>query len=190
MPRTARRAGALTAALALALTPVACTSGYGSGAGEDAAGPSPAASATASPAARPGTPPAEPSPTTPPSSTPPSPAPPSGDRLSGTRVVTSLDRGDGSPPRLLAVVCDPPGGDVAAPDAACALLAELGPDGLTAVEGGTSCAQVVGGPETAVVEGVVAGEEVRTSLSRTDACATARWDRLAPLLTPAQAPSR
>jgi hypothetical protein len=53
-----------------------------------------------------------------------------------------------------------------------ALLPELRPDP------GEVCAQIYGGPERMVVEGVIGGDPVRAQVTRTDGCEIARYDRL------------
>lgn len=47
---------------------------------------------------------------------------------------------------------------------------------------GQVCAQIYGGPERARISGVVEGEKVDLSLSRSDSCKIAQWDRLSWLL--------
>lgn len=56
-------------------------------------------------------------------------------------------------------------------------------DALAPLPSDVVCATVYGGPETARVTGTVRGRPVDLELSRTDACRTAQWDRLGPLLT-------
>ena len=46
------------------------------------------------------------------------------------------------------------------------------------------CAQVYGGPEKATITGTWRGEPIFAVLARTNACETARWDALVPLVPP------
>lgn len=80
--------------------------------------------------------------------------------------------------RRTTLTCDPPGGDHPQPEAACQVVDQLQP-----LPSDVVCAEVYGGPETATVRGTVRGRPVDLALSRTDACRTAQWDRLAPLLS-------
>jgi hypothetical protein len=80
--------------------------------------------------------------------------------------------------RRTTLTCDPPGGDHPQPEAACAVV-----DALQPLPSDAACTQVYGGPETATVRGTVRGRPVELSLSRTDGCRIAQWDRLAPLLS-------
>ena len=81
------------------------------------------------------------------------------------------------------LTCDPAGGTHPDPEQACAAV-----DGhrsaLNPVPKGKMCAQVYGGPERATVSGTWRGEQILATLSRTDACQTARWNALVGLLPP------
>jgi hypothetical protein len=79
------------------------------------------------------------------------------------------------------VTCDPVGGSHPDPERACAAV-ENHRSALDPVPKDKMCAQVYGGPEKATVTGVWAGEQVFASLSRINACETARWDALVPLV--------
>jgi hypothetical protein len=46
----------------------------------------------------------------------------------------------------------------------------------------TACAQVYGGPATALVTGRIGGKEVHATFDLRDSCAIARWERLSWLL--------
>jgi hypothetical protein len=74
--------------------------------------------------------------------------------------------------------CDPASGTVPDPAAACAALARGGPALLAPVPADRACAEIWGGPQTARVEGTVAGEPVASTFSRANACEMERWDRL------------
>jgi hypothetical protein len=97
-------------------------------------------------------------------------------------LVIEVDRGDGSPPEEYTLTCvGSAEGSVPEPEAACQQL-----DGMTEpfapLPGDIVCAEVYGGPQTARITGLWRGEPVDLQLSRTNACHTAQWDRLAPLL--------
>ncbi|MHA7154596.1 subtilase-type protease inhibitor [Arthrobacter sp. TMN-50] len=68
------------------------------------------------------------------------------------------------------------------PAAACEVLTSHGDLIMAAPEPGAMCTQQYGGPETAVVKGTVAGEQVKASFSRENGCEIARWTMFAPLL--------
>jgi hypothetical protein len=96
-------------------------------------------------------------------------------------------REDGSRPRTQRVWtlrCGPPGGTHAAPANACRGLIRVGWRAFLPVPPATVCTQIYGGPQTAVVSGVVAGRPVWARLRRENGCEIARWNRLAFLLPP------
>lgn len=89
--------------------------------------------------------------------------------------------------QTLMLTCDPAGGDHPAPAAACRDLAqEQQPFAPLTPE--DACAEIDGGPQTAVVSGTYRGQQVTLRVSRTDGCRIAQWDRLGALLS-AVAPS-
>lgn len=94
----------------------------------------------------------------------------------------ALDRGDGSAPQELTLVCDAAAsGTHPSPQQACEQLERLGspfeplPDGVV-------CTEQYGGPQSARVTGSWQGQPVDLRLSRIDGCRAAQWDRLGPLL--------
>ena len=167
MPRSCRPAAA---ALALALTGLL-------------AGCGPSDDARTTPQEQPtGSAPATPPSATPPSPTSQSPTPPSADAEEGPTALT-VTVADGAGLRATrTLTCDPVGGDVPDPAAACAALAEAGPAALEPPRGDLRCTMEFGGPQTATVTGTVRGRPVTADLDRTNGCEIARWDALAPLL--------
>jgi aminoglycoside phosphotransferase (APT) family kinase protein len=90
--------------------------------------------------------------------------------------------------QLLTLRCDPARGTVPHPAAACRQLRALGADAFAPTPRGMgTCAQLYGGPMTAIVAGVYEGRHVWTRLSRVDGCKIARWTRVAFLLPPVPA---
>ena len=79
------------------------------------------------------------------------------------------------------LTCDPAGGDLPDPAAACAALA-AGADALAPVPADAVCTELYGGPEEARITGTLDGEPVDASLSRANGCEIDRWERLRPLL--------
>jgi hypothetical protein len=79
------------------------------------------------------------------------------------------------------LTCDPAGGDLTDPAAACAAL-EAEADALEPVPPDTACTLLYGGPEQARITGTIDGEPVEAVLSRVDGCQIDRWERLRPLL--------
>jgi hypothetical protein len=79
------------------------------------------------------------------------------------------------------LTCDPTGGDHPDAKAACTAVADHR-SALNPVPKDRMCAQVYGGPEKATITGTWRGEQVFAALNRTNACETARWDALVPLV--------
>ncbi|MCO7221989.1 SSI family serine proteinase inhibitor [Klenkia sp. PcliD-1-E] len=117
-----------------------------------------------------------------PSSAPSSDATPTA--VGGTALTVVVDPdGTGESVVVGTLSCDPTGGDVPDPAAACAQVAAVGPAGFAAPDPGAVCTQQYDGPQTATVSGTVAGQPVDASFSRTDGCAISRWDALSALLS-------
>ncbi len=99
----------------------------------------------------------------------------------GTSELTVVvDDGTGST-TTWRLTCDPVGGDHPDAEKACAAVADHR-SALNPVPKDRMCAQVYGGPEKATVTGTWRGEQVFAALNRTNACETARWDALVPLV--------
>ena len=98
------------------------------------------------------------------------------------RIAYREDGSRPSPQRVWTLRCDPPGGTHPARAKACRGLARVGWQAFQPVPPDTACTEIYGGPQTAVVTGVVAGRHVWTRLRRENGCEIARWDRLAFLL--------
>jgi hypothetical protein len=80
--------------------------------------------------------------------------------------------------------CDPVGGTHPRRASACRELARLGRRAFQAPLPRTACAELYGGPQTAIVSGTVDGRRVWARLSRIDGCQIARWGRVPSLLPP------
>ena len=96
-------------------------------------------------------------------------------------LVVEVRADPAGPVRRHSLTCRPTGGDLPDAGAACAAL-DARPDLLAPLPADRVCAQVLSGPETATVRGTWRGAPVDLALSRTDACRTAQWQALAPLL--------
>lgn len=100
----------------------------------------------------------------------------------GSQLTITVDDGTGKTTSWT-LTCDPAGGTHPDPEGACAAV-----DGhrsaLEPVPAGRACAQVYSGPERAQITGTWRGEQISASLSRNDACQTARWNALVPLVPP------
>lgn len=151
----------LTVALAATLTACATPAGDGGAAPPGSSSPGPSATASAPPTS--------------------SPTPGATSSAAADLTITLDETGSGSP-RTFTLSCDPVGGDHPDADAACATLADLGPEAFAPPPRDEMCTQQYGGPEVATVEGTVAGTPVTAQLSRTDGCEISRWDALAPVL--------
>lgn len=97
-----------------------------------------------------------------------------------SELTVVVDDGTGST-TTWRLTCDPPGGDHPDAQKACAALADHR-SALNPVPKDRMCAQVYGGPEKATVTGTWRGEQVFAALNRTNACESARWDALVPLV--------
>ena len=87
---------------------------------------------------------------------------------------------DSAAPRVLTLHCAPARGTVASPAAACRRLIVIGDRAFAPTpRGQRACAQIYGGPMTALVTGIYFGRPVWARLSRVDGCAIARWQRVA-----------
>lgn len=98
----------------------------------------------------------------------------------GSAITVVVDDGTGATTRWT-LTCDPVGGDHPQATQACAAL-EARASALRPVPKDRMCAQVYGGPEKATITGTWRGEPVLATLNRTNACETARWDALVPLV--------
>ncbi|MER3410808.1 MAG: hypothetical protein C4306_12230 [Thermoleophilia bacterium] len=80
--------------------------------------------------------------------------------------------------------CSPPGGTLPKPARACRRLARLGRAAFAPVPAHAACTDIYGGPQLALVRGLVDGRRVWALLRRRNGCEIARWDRLSPWLLP------
>ena len=110
------------------------------------------------------------------------PTSPASSASTASQLTITVDDGTGQTTRWT-LTCDPAGGTHPDPEGACAAV-----DGhrgaLDPVPAGRACAQVYSGPERAQITGSWRGERISASLSRNDACQTARWNALVPLVPP------
>jgi hypothetical protein len=96
-------------------------------------------------------------------------------------TITLWPEGRGGPSREATLTCEPATGTHPDPERACALLTgDL--QALEPVPPDAACTMIFGGPEEAEIAGVVNGEEVHATFSRTNGCELDRWDRLAGVL--------
>jgi hypothetical protein len=72
--------------------------------------------------------------------------------------------------------CDPAGGTLPRPAAACRRLSTLTRP-FAPVPKDTACTQIFGGPQVARVIGVFRGRRVWVTFNRTDGCQIDRWNR-------------
>jgi hypothetical protein len=86
------------------------------------------------------------------------------------------------------LTCDPAGGTLASPAAACAALTRVS-DPFAPVKRGMMCPMIYAGPQTATIRGTWHGKHVNATFSRVDGCQTARWSRIAPVFGPYAKPS-
>jgi hypothetical protein len=107
-------------------------------------------------------------------------APGSGSSNTAAELTIVLGDATTSPPieERWTLGCDPPSGDLPDPDAACAGLAEL-MDPWSPVPDDVVCAEIFGGPQTLKVTGSFGAEVIDATFTRTNACETERFDRIA-----------
>lgn len=79
--------------------------------------------------------------------------------------------------------CNPAGGTLPQPAAACRRLGRLRAP-FAPTPNGTACTQIYGGPQIALVTGRFRSHSVHANFSRKDGCEIARWNRLAFLFAP------
>lgn len=84
--------------------------------------------------------------------------------------------------------CSPPAGTLPGPARACRGLAAAGRAAFRPVPKNAACTAVYGGPQKALVRGVVAGARIWTVVTRVDGCEIARWERLRFVLPPGGVP--
>jgi hypothetical protein len=96
-------------------------------------------------------------------------------------TITFWPEGKGGPSREATLACEPTAGTHPEPERACALLA-ADPEALEPVPPDAVCTMIFGGPEEAEIVGVVNGQDVHATFSRTNGCEIDRWDRLAGVL--------
>jgi hypothetical protein len=98
--------------------------------------------------------------------------------------VTFWEDGTGKPDAVWTLRCGPPRGSLARPARACRNLATGGARLFAETPPNVACTQLYGGPQKARIVGIVGGRRVWTTVSRTDGCEIARWQRLSPWLLP------
>jgi hypothetical protein len=84
--------------------------------------------------------------------------------LPGTKVVWTLR-------------CEPAGGTLPRPVVACRELRRLGWQTLRPVPADVACTEIYGGPQVAIVTGLVDGRRVWAKLRRDNGCEIDRWTR-------------
>ncbi|MBT2415268.1 hypothetical protein J7I94_32820 [Streptomyces sp. ISL-12] len=99
-------------------------------------------------------------------------------------TITVRDAGAGKD-GTYELYCRPGRGSHPDPAGACAAVdrsTRAGQDAFAPVPEGSFCTMQYGGPATAHVTGVWAGQRVDATYDRRDGCRIARWNRLVPLL--------
>lgn len=177
--RTPAQACAVLVAAALLS---ACSPGQGSGipSGETSAPPTVSATASAEPPGSPGGPSAD-TETSVPAPAPETPAAPSGPGQGNAELAIIVIPSEGEPETSYTLVCvdGVPAAESVHPDAdaACAALKDnAGLLNSSAPGTAQACTQQYGGPQKAVVTGVVDGVPVDAAFSRTDGCEIGAWD--------------
>jgi hypothetical protein len=112
-----------------------------------------------------------------------SPGPPA-TAVAADLTITVDATGEGAT-QTFTLTCDPVGGDHPDAAAACDTLAAAGgADAFAPTPRDVACTEQWGGPQTATIEGTVAGERVSGTFDRTNGCEISRWDHLEALFGP------
>src|SRR5262249_52334124 len=74
--------------------------------------------------------------------------------------------------------CKPAGGSLPRAARACRMLQTLR-DPFAPVRPNSLCTEIYGGPQVALVRGMILGRRISASFTRTDGCQIARWNRVA-----------
>jgi hypothetical protein len=96
-------------------------------------------------------------------------------------LTISVTAHSGGTPRRVTLTCDPAGGTLPAPQAACDALAHA-KNQFAPVPSGIDCPMIFSGPQTASITGTWDGKQVTASYSRDDGCQTQRWNNIASVL--------
>jgi Subtilisin inhibitor-like len=88
-------------------------------------------------------------------------------------VIEVWPQGNRGASRTWTLTCDPPGGSLPKPEAACSRLTRKA---LRPLPRDLICTQIYGGPQKARVTGRVDGQPVDARFSRTNGCEIHRWD--------------
>jgi hypothetical protein len=99
-----------------------------------------------------------------------------------TELTVTVDQTGEGDTQTWTLTCDPVGGDHPDAQAACAAIATAGASVFDPVPVGTSCTMQYGGPQTAHVEGIVAGTPINADFKYSNGCEISRWDKLEALL--------
>lgn len=100
------------------------------------------------------------------------------------RITYREDASHSAPDARWTLRCKPPRGTLPRPKRACRRLAAGGAKLFAPVPPDAVCTDIYGGPQKARIVGVVAGKPIRTTVTRTNGCEIARWNRLSPWLLP------
>ncbi len=107
----------------------------------------------------------------------------------GTKLtITVYPQGRGDPVfAKWELECDPDGGTLPDPEAACDAVASADPKIFEPLPADTVCTQQFGGPEAADVEGTLDGRPIQAQFARFDGCQIDRWEQLKTLFPAASA---
>jgi hypothetical protein len=90
-------------------------------------------------------------------------------------TITIWAKGQGTPSRTYTLRCGPTGGTLPRAARACRVLASLRKP-FAPVPRMSACTEIYGGPQEALVRGVVRGRRIWAHLDRSNGCEIARWD--------------
>ncbi len=93
------------------------------------------------------------------------------------RIAFFEDGGKPETKTVWTLRCDPVGGTLPRAPVACRELSRLGWQTLRPVPPDVACTEIYGGPQVAVVTGVVDGRRVWVKLRRDNGCEIDRWNR-------------
>jgi hypothetical protein len=105
-------------------------------------------------------------------------------RATALRITYWEDGAKAAPDATWTLRCNPTAGTLPRASIACRRLAAVGAKLFAPVPRDVACSEIYGGPQRARVVGVVAGQRIWATFTRTDGCQVERWNRVSPWLLP------
>jgi hypothetical protein len=97
---------------------------------------------------------------------------------SASLTITVWPQGRGHAAKTWALTCEPAAGTLPARAAACRRLNKLSGDPFRPTPPRAVCTLIYGGPQEALVRGVIRGRRIWTRFTRANGCEIHRWNRV------------